>query len=162
MKKHVKSITYEPKIKPVIDGLCTQTIRKGRKVSVGDEILFHGWSGRPYRSKWSWRNRVFVLDVYDITIDREMITFMDDNSSYLWNSSMAYTLAREDFIDPPTGEALRDVLFGLNGIPTEPEEYQIIRWTVAELSYSCGRCQPCPRDSSSMGIDKIINEASLL
>ena len=128
MRKHVMSLTYPPKIEPVKDGRCTQTIRKGRKVSVGDEILFHGWAGRPYRSKWDWRKRVVVIDVYNITIDSEMITFTGDDFSYPWTVSMAYTMAREDFIDPPTGEALRDVLFGLNGAPDGPEEYQIIRW----------------------------------
>ena len=42
MRKHVMAITYPPKIEPVKDGRCTQTIRKGSKVSVSDEILFHG------------------------------------------------------------------------------------------------------------------------
>ena len=28
MKKHVMAITYTPKIEPVRDGRCTQTIRK--------------------------------------------------------------------------------------------------------------------------------------
>ena len=128
MTKKVMSLTYPPKIEPVKDGRCNQTIRKGHKVLEGDEILFHGWSGRPYRSKWDWRKRVVVTDVYNITIDSEMISFVDDDFSYLWNSSMAYTMAREDFIDPPTGEALRDVLFDLNGVTDMPEEYQIIRW----------------------------------
>ena len=32
MTKRVMAITYEPKIKPVKDGRCTQTIRTGRKV----------------------------------------------------------------------------------------------------------------------------------
>jgi len=128
MTKHVKAITYAPKIEPVRDGRCTQTIRKGNKVFVNDEILFHGWEGRPYRTKWSWRKRVVVTDIYDIDIQNVGIAFTGEEGMYPWNSSMCYTIAREDFIDPPTGEALRDVLFGLNGLPKEPQEYQIIRW----------------------------------
>ena len=58
MRKWNLSLTYEPKIQPVIDGTCTQTIRtvgKAGRKSVGDLISFHGWQGRPYRSSWSWR-----------------------------------------------------------------------------------------------------------
>lgn len=127
MRKWVMSITYLPKIDPVKDGRCTQTIRKGRKVSVGDEILFHGWAGRPYRSKWDWRKRVVVTEVYNIQIIECGIVM--GGSYILWYSDYVCGLAEFDFIDPPTGEALRDVLFGLNGAPDSPEEYQIIRWT---------------------------------
>ena len=63
MRKLVMSLTYPPKIEPVKDGRCTQTIRKGRKVAEGDEILFHGWAGLPRRSKWSWDKRVTVTHV---------------------------------------------------------------------------------------------------
>jgi hypothetical protein len=83
MRKHYKSITYAPKVDPVNNGTCTQTIRVGRKVAVGDVIEFHNWAGKA---------------------------------------------ATRDFIDPPTGLALRDVLFCLNRKPDAPEDYQIIRW----------------------------------
>ena len=128
MKKLVMAMTYKPKIIPFLDENCTQTIRAGRKVSVGDEILFHGWEGRPYWSKWSWRKSVVVTEIHDIEIKPDGIIFSGEKGMYGWDLSMAYTIAREDFIDPPTGEALRDVLFGLNGAPKEPAEYQIIRW----------------------------------
>ena len=129
MRKHVMAITYPPKIEPVKDGRCTQTIRaarKGRKVSAGDEILFHGWAGRPYRSKWDWRKRVKVYEVIDIEISAEGMLI--EGTLHAWTSWYPGRLAEYDFIDPPTGEALRDVLFGLNGAPGGPEEYQIIRW----------------------------------
>lgn len=42
MRKHVMSIAYPYKIDAVQDGRCTQTIRKGRRFAVGDEILIHG------------------------------------------------------------------------------------------------------------------------
>jgi len=137
MRKLAMAITYLPKISAVRSGECTQTIRavrKGHKVSVGDEILFHGWSGRPYRSKWDWRKRVTVTEVISINID----SVMGVGAPYLpksnllnwmsWDSVYVTNLAVQDYIDPSTGEALRDVLFGLNGAPDDPEEYQIIRW----------------------------------
>lgn len=126
MTKLVMAITYPPKIESVKDGRCTQTIRKGRKVSAGDEILFHGWSGRPYRSKWDWRKRVKVYEVIDIEISSEGM-FIED-ILHAWTSWYPIRLAEYDFIDPPTGKELRNVLFGLNAVPTESEEYQIIRW----------------------------------
>jgi hypothetical protein len=54
-------LTYEPKIPGVIDGTIRQTIRVGRKFRVGDLVSFHGWEGRPYRSKWSFRTPYFTL-----------------------------------------------------------------------------------------------------
>ena len=129
MTKHVMAITYEPKIKPVKDGRCTQTIRKGRKVLKGDEILFHGWSGRPYRSKWDWRKRVVVCQVIYIEIShRGIVDMADPKTIHSWNSYAINNISAFDFIEPPTGVALRDVLFGLNGAPDGPKEYQIIRW----------------------------------
>jgi len=121
------SITYGPKIDPVLDGRCKQTIRKGHKVAVGDEILFHGWGGRPYRSKWSWRTRVIVGIVNDIEVESNGIRF-SDGMIYDWKSHFCHVIASEDYIYPATGEALKAILSGLNGSIKEPVEYQIIRW----------------------------------
>ena len=66
--KHVKAFTHEPKIPGVRDGTITQTIRPGRKIKEGDYILYHGWTGRPYRSPWSWRLQVLVTEVVDIDL----------------------------------------------------------------------------------------------
>lgn len=74
MKKHVMAITHKPKIEPVKDGKCVQTIRKGRRFSVGDSILIHGWEGRPYHSKWNWRLRVEVTMAAPIVIHEEGIS----------------------------------------------------------------------------------------
>jgi len=122
------SITYQPKIEPVQDGRCTQTIRKGDKVSVGDEILFHGWSGRPYRSKWSWRKRVTVKSVTHILVSNDGIKIRG-GWFYSWYSEKVRELAECDYIFPATGFELRKVLLDLNGAPDEPEAYQIIRWS---------------------------------
>lgn len=136
MAKHVMAMTYEPKIKAVLDGRCRQTIRQGEKVKTGDEILFHGWEGKPYRSKWDWRKRVVVTDVTPIAIyNTDLLNgvhFPRTNpvSVFHWNHDRINRLARRDFIEPPTGEALRDVLFKLNNIKPsdESERYQIIKW----------------------------------
>ncbi|MFH1515282.1 MAG: hypothetical protein ABIG42_07465 [bacterium] len=131
-KKHVMAISYQPKIEPVKDGRCTQTIRKGHRVDVGDEILFHGWVGRPYRSKWNWRLRVVVKESIRILISNTGISFPDKVIKIMWSDHECAWLAALDFIEPSTGPALRDVLFKLNGgkPPAESEVhlYQIIRW----------------------------------
>jgi len=128
MKKHVMALTYKPKIEPVRDGRCIQTIRKGRKFSVGDSILIHGWEGRPYRSKWSWRLRVEVQHIQNISIDARGIHRASHAIPLRWGSISVAEIAKNDFIKPSTGEALKEVLFGLNGVPTKSEAYQIIRW----------------------------------
>lgn len=146
MKRHIMAMTYEPKIEAVRSGECRQTIRKGRKVSAGDEILFHGWSGKPYRSKWNWRKRVVVNHVACVKVKADGISFgywpdpldeerdgfcYPDNTCYAfapWESHLITKLALDDYIFPPTGVVLRDVLFQMNGISKQPEEYQIIRW----------------------------------
>ena len=127
MKKKVMAITYEPKIEPVKDGRCTQTIRRGDKVSKGDEILFHGWIGLPYRSKWNNRQRVTVKEVIHILISGDGIKIRG-GWFYSWYSEKVRELAELDYIFPATGFELKKVLFGLNSVPTEPEKYQIIRW----------------------------------
>jgi len=58
MTKHILPLTYEPKIPDVLEGKCTQTIRPisyTKPKNKGDLVMFHGWSGKPYVSKWSFR-----------------------------------------------------------------------------------------------------------
>lgn len=54
-RKRILPLTYPPKVGPVREGKYTQTIRPGRKFRIGDLVMFHGWEGKPYRSKWSFR-----------------------------------------------------------------------------------------------------------
>lgn len=122
------AITYKPKIEPVRSGECRQTIRKGRRFSVGDSILIHGWVDRPYRSKWSWRIRVEVHKIQNISIDERGIHRASPAVPIRWGSQTLKEIAEKDYIEPATGEELKNVLFGLNGVPTEPEPYQIVRW----------------------------------
>ena len=132
MKKHVKAMTYKPKIPYIRSGECRQTIRPGRSVCVGDQILFHGWEGRPYRSKWDWRLRITVTEAIPIMADYHVgigiYTPEYDCVWHKWSSRYANTLATRDFIAPPNGIALRDVLAGLNNDKLSFMDCQIIRW----------------------------------
>lgn len=122
-------LTYAPKIPGVCDGSIRQTIRVGRKFSVGDLVSFHGWEGRPYRSKWSFRTPYFRLTAARaIRIVPGGIVWpgaMHDEH-YAWRE--LDDLAARDGIEPPTGEALREVLSGMHMIPDEGIEAQILRW----------------------------------
>lgn len=135
VKKHVRAMTYEPKIPAVRSGECRQTIRKGNKVSEGDEILWHGWTGLPYRSKWNWRKRVVVTEAIPIIVDKRVGIGYEDALQRFdewrwcgWDSDYVNNLATKDFISPPTGDELRKVLSGLNNTELHFEHYQIIRW----------------------------------
>lgn len=150
-------LTYAPKIEPVKRGECTQTIRivnhtkahpEGNRKQAGDLVRFFAWSGRPYHSK---RERVLeeykpIIAAWNITIFPTGIKFpissfrgcfgyspsdfrLESHRSLLWNTLGLSYLAKLDYISPPTGEALRDVLIGKNGkIPSEGVEAQILRW----------------------------------
>lgn len=120
------AVTYKPKIEPIKDGRCTQTIRKGRKFKVGDSILIHGWEGKPYRSKWDWRKRITLIEVINCHISNEGI--MSSIGLLEWDDVYTTVLADNDYIHPATGSELRNILFKLNGAPSTPEPYQILRW----------------------------------
>lgn len=136
IKKHIMSITYGPKIKPVQDGLCVQTIRKGKRFAVGDSILIHGWSNpkKPYRSPWNGQMRVTVVKVATIKICKFGIGFIGQVTGFKycipWEDERLNELATADFIDPPTGIGLRDVLFDLNSAPSAPLDYQVVIWEI--------------------------------
>lgn len=122
-------LTYAPKIQGVAAGTIRQTIRKRRKYSVGDYISFHGWEGKPRRSRWTNKTPYFCLtEVINIFIEHEGLR-RDDGTLARWTEPAMDRLASLDGIDPPTGEALGKVILGLNKIPPgESIEAQIIRW----------------------------------
>jgi len=126
MKKFVLAITYEPKIAAVLHGSCRQTIRRGDRFSEGDEVLFHGWEGTPYRTPWSWRKRVELVDVEDVIID-DVRGVQLCGIWHGWGSDNVRTLAVLDHINPPTGTGLREALNTL-GSGMNYERHQIIRW----------------------------------
>jgi hypothetical protein len=141
MRRMVKAITYKPKIEAVFDGRCTQTIRKGDKVRVGDIITFHEWAGKPYRSKWGRRITVEVIAIQNMVLDCCWLHF-GCGPLYFgtagWGTQDADRIAKLDFIDPPTGIELRELLSGRS--PNSPHKnqkdwegvYQIIRWKKVE------------------------------
>lgn len=125
MKKWNIPLTYAPKITGVLDGSIRQTIRTGRKFSVGDLVSFHGWEGTPYRSKWAARTAYAPLkDVIPITILPRGLTMPHEFRP--WH--VLDEIARLDGIEPPTGAELYRVLSVLNPIPQSGVEAQIIRW----------------------------------
>jgi len=146
MKKHIMSMTYEPKIEPVQSGECTQSIRKDLKFKEGDSIMIHGWSGTPYYSKWNGKMRVTVTKAIPIMIDLSLGIGTQQPEINLtkwnaWDSAFVDDLAKRDFIDPPNGHALRDVLFKLNDEPDGPAWYQVVRWEIDEAATAELRAQ---------------------
>lgn len=131
MTTHIMSFTYEPKIPRVWSGDITQTIRKKgkREKKVGDKILFHTWTGRPYRSKWGKRLLVEITEILNIRVFED---YMEDNYGPIrWDHPRINLIAIWDGIEPPTGPELKRLLFDLNK-SKDGDEYQIIRWKVLE------------------------------
>lgn len=129
MRKWNVPLTYQPKIQPVKEGRCKQTIRFGRKYSPGDLIRFYTWTGRPYHSKREdLTGYMKITEVLNILVSKNGWgeVFPDSMS---WSHPISDIIARLDGIVPPTGEALRDVLIDKNGaISPQGIEAQIVRW----------------------------------
>ena len=74
IRKHILPLTYKPKIQDVLDGKITQTIRPisyTKPKNVGDLVMFHGWSGKPYGSKWSFRTSYWeIITSFDIHFEK--------------------------------------------------------------------------------------------
>ena len=123
----IRPLTYAPKIRGVLDGTIRQTIRAGQKLAAGDRVLFHGWEGKPYRSKWSFRTPYYTLiTVIPIRIRPAGLLFESSGEFRPWAD--LDDLAARDGIDPPTGEGLRDVLLGMHAVPESGVAGQILRW----------------------------------
>jgi len=144
MARHVKSFTYEPKIKAVRSGECTQTIRPlgSRPIRAGDTITFHGWDERPYWSKWSWRLMAIVSGVEYIEITKIGIytiskpkprSKMPYYHFHPWDSRKCNDLAKKDFIKPSTGLALGKLFNSMHNLPDadkKPLPFQVIKWSI--------------------------------
>jgi len=122
-------LTYAPKIPAVLDGRCTQTIRAGRKFEIGDLVSFHGWEGKPYRSKWSFRTPYFTIElVENIQIFAGGIYSLWLDVFSPWDSPAIDAIAFLDGTDPPTGSELGRVLTRMHKFPDKGLPAQIIRW----------------------------------
>ena len=118
-------LTYAQKIPGVLNGSIWQTIRAGRKYRAGDLVSFHGWEGKPYRSKWSFRTPYASLkEVIPISIRPDGIEAPREFRPW----SLLDGIARLDGIEPPTGAELYRVLQGMHPIPEDGVEAQILRW----------------------------------
>ena len=129
MSRHVMALIYPHKIAAVRSGDCKQTIRRVGKriIKPSDVITLHGWQGKPYSSKWSWRKEVVVSEVIHIEISKDGMFI--EGTLYEWDSWYPTRLAEYDYILPAKGEELRDVLFRLHGgVPDEPIDCIVIRW----------------------------------
>jgi hypothetical protein len=137
MRKWRLPLTYQPKIEPVLLGTCRQTIRKGWKKQVGDQIRFFVWTGKPYRSKqidlteYELLVQVVNCKIFPGGITRywphqTMKTIMSPECFMPWTKYDC--LAQKDGIVPPTGEELGRILSHYNKIPAQGIEAQILRW----------------------------------
>lgn len=125
MTIHIRAFTYEPKIPAVRALKCRQTIRpKGRRpVGIEDEILFHGWEGRPYRSKWSWRLKIKVDHVRMIRMWPEGVQFMPDLKIEPWEK-----LEWLAFLDGiPSWKEMEEGFKKMHKLTGQ--EFQIISWS---------------------------------
>jgi hypothetical protein len=134
MTVKVLGFTYKPKIEAVHDGRCDQTIRKGRRINTLDELLLFTWSGKPYRSPWLWRKRAICVEAIPIkahTWGFELLGHCDGErtgAEFAWDTSFMDSVAARDYINPPTGTGLRDVLLKTHKIGEDGKLFQIIRW----------------------------------
>jgi len=93
---HVLAFTAQFKIPAVISGECTQTIRpkSKRPRKVGDGLMVHGWEGRPYWSKWSWRIEGLVITgVLDISVWPDGIFYKNLDRFVGWGHPVVEELA---------------------------------------------------------------------
>jgi hypothetical protein len=135
MRKHVLPLTYPPKIPAVLKGECTQSIREGQRFSIGDLIMFHGWEGKPYRSKWSFRTPYWPIWYNQGILVTEKGWFVSLNHKgnlcspvIPWENYRSDMLAAMDGIVPATGKELYRVLSSMHKIPVEGLRMQIVRW----------------------------------
>ena len=136
MRKWNLPLTYKPKIQPVIDGTCRQTIRivnctkahpDGIRKQKGDLVRFFVWEGKPYQSKRKTiTGYVPLVDVTNILISSK--GWGISHPGIRWDDPFSDILAVLDGIKPPTGETLKNVLLEKNKIPEGGIEAQILRW----------------------------------
>ena len=132
MVTHILSMTYGPKIEGVRNGAIRQTIRRlnpKRPFKLGDKLLIHGWSGKPYRSPWNWRMEAIVTEVFELCVADWGVVGLENPPRWTsWDDEGVDYLAESDGIDPPTGDALKAVLERFHGKFHEPAYFQVIRW----------------------------------
>ena len=137
-KTHILSLTYAPKIEAVKAGEIKQTIRSWdsmRPKKVGDKLILHTWSGKPYRTPWGWRLETKLSAVLNIGYsDGDWFgPYWNKGNEFLGNKLLSDvyidSIARLDGIEPPTREGLENTLMKLNGLKTlEGTLWDVLRW----------------------------------
>jgi len=121
-------LTYRPKIARVASGEIRQTIRPGLKYRVGDQVSFHGWEGRPYRSRWTGRTPYFRLNqIHPIKAYPAGVKSYSGDLLF-WSNPLMDRLAALDGIDPPTGQKLGWLFTTMYDLPDNGMDFQILRW----------------------------------
>ena len=127
-------LTYKPKIQGVLEGTIVQSIRIDTDLKVGDFVAFHGWSGTPYHSHWSFRTPFMPLNMampVKLNIKNDAFYFPETGETYRRPSGFLNDLAALDGIDPPTTEELVRILRSMHGKGTL--QGKILRWDPALL-----------------------------
>jgi hypothetical protein len=142
MTTHIMSMTYGPKIEGVRNGTIRQTIRRlnpERPFELGDEVLIHGWAGKPYRSPWDWRLKAEVQELDWLKVDGSCWAIIKHDdligeghctaaSPWGYEHGVIDGIAKADGIEPPTGCELKAVLERFHGPFVGEMEFQVIRW----------------------------------
>ncbi len=130
--KRFLPLTYKPKIPGVLAGEINQSIRVDheetkRDLQVGDHVAFHGWSGRPYHSPWSFRTPFCkVIEAHPISVRKDSIYFSEEKLILKSDDPVLDKLAALDGIEPPTGRELIRVLHLMHGFGTL--KGKVLRW----------------------------------
>ncbi|MDY6957737.1 MAG: hypothetical protein SVK08_01135 [Halobacteriota archaeon] len=126
--KHTKRMTYKPKLEEIKAGRVTQTIRKGRNISIGDTIYFIDID---LEVTVSLTIPIFCFE------DFVWFGYYNTEGEFIlewwvkWTDPLIDQLAKDDGIDPPTGLELKRVLlelYKMEAFPRDGFEMQIIVW----------------------------------
>ena len=140
-RKHNLPLTVPKKIPAVRKGDCTQTIRpesSSKPKEVGDLIRLHGWEGRPYRSKWSWRaptegywviRETFKIEFYEPVDDSSLkATMRIPNRPILPDDEIRERIAKKDWFDG-YNEMIEWFLKKYDREEFFGRRYNVIRWS---------------------------------
>ncbi len=130
-------MSYQPKIQAVRDDTCTQTIRPWKDIRPGDYVWLFEKEGHKYYGKWVWKKKRVVTEVFTFRLlGPNHMGWMVIPSGKPEVEDTVYPMnefALRDGIDPPTGEALVDVLFGFYGGKIWDMEFVAIRWDRGDI-----------------------------
>jgi len=129
-RKFSRAFTYKPKIPDIKAGICRHTIRplgKSGMMMKGDQVTWHGWSGRAYASPWNWRIKTILSGSELMCVTPRGIFFPERHKIIFWEE--LDWLAKLDGIEPPTGKELGILLTKrINKIKNPVSPFQRVWW----------------------------------